>query len=60
MYYIKLALTCPADIYFIRPTTVGINGITVGIFLKCKMFYSLLYLSTALLTNLEDYKITGL
>lgn len=58
VYYITLARTFPEDIYFIRPTTVGINVVTAGILLRSKMFYSVLYFSTALLTNLE-YKITG-
>lgn len=58
VYYITLARTFPVDIYFIRPTTVGIIVVTAGILLRSKMFYSVLYFSTALLTNLE-YKITG-
>lgn len=59
MYHITLAFTLPADIYFISPTIVGINAIMVGILLRSKMFYSVLYFSMALLANLADYKITG-
>lgn len=59
MYYITLAFTLPADIYFIRTTIVAIHAIMVGILITSKMFYSVLYLSMALLTNIVDYKITG-
>lgn len=52
MYYITLAFTLPADIYFISWYKCH-NGGHLS-----KMFYSVLYFNMTLLTNLLDCKIT--